>query len=291
MIEFLLFIIILIYAYESWKNIKNYPQYLRKCLEEFNGVVPHNIANHSDNPINGEISSLDDLKATDNREKAHYLILLRLEETRKQIDEILNNLVESNMISSTNFEIFKDNNARTNFLNRYSNEIPNEYNSIINNISLVDFTTDEFRFLLRLMNSKEILTDKGYSFLVNSNILRQLQLFKGLKQMRLIDGKLVVTEEEESMNNIDLKDVLDTPGIYATSYLSLPNKNNKTFNNKQTDKYSKYREDLPKYWKCQSGNINIARDGNNVIEEDGYLSCQTIIPKSQFTYYSNYYSS
>lgn len=316
MIYFLLFIIIIIYAYESWKGIKGYPRFLKEYIESFTasnninnqtiseendeeddgykkfGLIPHNVTDYSNNPIISPIQSLDTLKETDNREKAHYLIRLRLEELRRQIEVILDRLVETEMISVENFRILTTYNDRLIFLTRYRDEIPTQYMAILDKQKLLKFNIKEFRFLLRLMNRKELLTDRGYKYLANSNVINNLKVLNGLNNMRLKDGKLTNNEESDNIENIgseDLENVLNAPGIYAMSYQSLPNEVDKlNFTKKQTDEYNKYREEIPIDWKCQS--INIIRDGNKVIESE-YDDCRTLIPKEQMAYHTSWYSS
>ena len=243
MILLLLFLIILIYLYEYWKMIKIYPSYFKKSIENFIqtreeelnqrpkfGFIPHNIQDYSNNPIVAPTTTLNELKETDNKDKANYVILLRLEELRREIEVILERLIQDDnqdlrgnkMMTKRDFKILSNFRKRNQFLDLYLNEIPDKYLNLLEKRDILQFSQDEFRFLLRLLNNKEKLTNKGYSYLINSNLLRNLNTLKTIKKMKLVNDKFVVQEEIET-NDINLVDVLTAPSVYSTSYLNLPN--------------------------------------------------------------------
>jgi hypothetical protein len=263
---------------EKFQNTKSADKISQKEIDNIMkyGFLPSNYNENTDFTINQKISNLEDLKEKENKTISKYLIFNRINEMKMLNENVFRNLDNTNNITEYGYNVLTNNTLRSVFLDQNSSTLGN-YNTILQKNDIMDYTENEFKFLLNLLYSNNHLTSTGLRVLLSSKMLKNLKIYKLLRDTYLnSEGKYVIGEEE-------IEEEFDENSLYALNYHNSPNFNEKLYK-LQSDKYPEHRRFIPPNWKCQNGDIT--RVNNKEVVESNYIECHSHIPLyDEFNYY------
>lgn len=300
MIYFLIFLIILLYLYINIDFNKKLKIYLANIFgesikEDFKetfqdsndkisqkeidnilkyGFLPHNYNEYTNYNLEPKITNIDDLKEKENKNISVYLIYNRLNEINKVNETVFKNLNNAEEISDQAYNILTNNTARANYL---ANKNLTSNRDILNKDKIITYTKDEFKFLLKLLNDDELISDRSLKILLNSKIFNNMKIFKTLQNMYVDENQQFVVGDEP------IEEDFKEDSLYALNYHSSPHFNENLYK-LQSDKYPTHRRFLPPDWKCQRGEITRVNT-KSVVEAD-LLECNSHLPYyDEFNYY------
>lgn len=302
MIYLIIFIIILAFIYINYNFTKKFRIYIKNIFEdnilnkekfentksndkisqeEINNIIkygflPSNYIDNTNYTINQKITNIEELKEKENKTISKYLIFNRINEIKMLNENVFRNLDNTNNITQQGYNILTNSKTRIFFLNQNSSVLGN-YNVLLQKNDILDYTENEFKFLLNLLYSNNHLTSTGLKVLLSSKILNNLKIYKLLNDTYLnSEGEYVIGEEE-------IQEEFDENSLYALNYHNSPNFNENLYK-LQSDKYPEHRRFIHPNWKCQEGDIT--RVNNKEVVESNFIECHSHIPYyDEFNYY------